>query len=132
MKIGTGTDIIEIDRVRKSIENIGEKFVTEIYTPNEIAYCEGKKNAKFQHYAARFAAKEAVYKALNNIIEDRFSISWQNVEILNNRNGKPYINFRQIEFPNILSIDISLSHCKEFAVANVVMLYEGEIVNEVV
>ena len=55
MKILTGTDIIEIDRIKNSIENIGEKFIEEIFTQKEIEYCESKKNAKYQHYAARFA-----------------------------------------------------------------------------
>ena len=59
MKISCGTDIIEIERIKESIENLGENFLKKIYTENEIKYCESKKNMKYQHYAARFAAKEA-------------------------------------------------------------------------
>ena len=123
MKIACGTDIIEIERVRKSIENIGEKFLEEIYTKNEIAYCESKRKAKYQHYAARFAAKEAAFKAVNNFLENKFSISWKNIEVVNDDKGKPDLRFINKEFSQIISMDISISHCKEYAVANVVILY---------
>ncbi len=123
MKIACGTDIIEIERVRKSIENIGEKFLEEIYTKNEIAYCESKRRAKYQHYAARFAAKEATFKAVNNFLENKFSISWKNIEVVNDDKGKPDLRFINKEFSQIISMDISISHCKEYAVANVVILY---------
>ena len=124
MKISCGTDIIEISRVEKSINNAGERFLKEIYTPAEIAYCENKGKVKYQHYAARFAAKEAIFKAISHILEDKYSITWQNVQILNDKNGRPYIEFIDIQFPQIKSIDISLSHCKEYATANVVVLFE--------
>lgn len=124
MKIACGTDIIEIERVKKSIENIGEKFIEEIYTQSEIAYCESRRKAKYQHYAARFAAKEATFKALNSILEDKFSVSWQNIEIINDEKGKPSLNFIDRDFPQIGSIDISISHCKEYAIATVVMMYD--------
>ena len=65
MKISCGTDIIEVDRVRTSIENVGEKFLKKVFTDNEIRYCESKKTQKYQHYAGRFAAKEAVFKAIS-------------------------------------------------------------------
>ena len=59
MQVTCGTDIIEINRIQKSIEEMGERFLERVYTPQEIAYCESKKMQKYQHYAARFAAKEA-------------------------------------------------------------------------
>lgn len=126
MQIACGTDIIEIERIKKSINNIGPKFIDEIYTEKEISYCEDKKKAKYQHYAARFAAKEAVYKALNCFIQDRYSVSWKNIEVVNNENKKPNINLKDVDLGNVnvISMDISLSHCKEYAVANVVILYE--------
>lgn len=124
MKIACGTDIIEIERVKNSIENIGDKFLNKIYTSKEIQYCENKNQSKYQHFAARFAAKEAIFKALNSILSNKYIVSWQNIEILNFENGKPYVNFIDINFCNILSIDISISHCKQYAVANAVMLYE--------
>ena len=75
MKISCGTDIIEIKRIKESIERTGQKFLDTIYTKKEVDYCESKKNQKYQHYAARFAAKEAVFKALSdNIATDAIRI----------------------------------------------------------
>lgn len=125
MKIYTGTDIIEIERVKNSIESIGKKFIEEIYTQKEIEYCESKKNAKYQHYAARFAAKEAIFKAVSKLLNNKFDISWKNAEIINDENGRPYINFLDTKImEKIEDIDISISHCKEYAVATVVVMYK--------
>lgn len=125
MKIYTGTDIIEIERVKNSIESIGKKFIEEIYTQKEIEYCESKKNAKYQHYAARFAAKEAIFKAVSKLLNNKFDISWKNAEIVNDENGRPYINFLNTKIiEKIEDIDISISHCKEYAVATVVVMYK--------
>ena len=110
MKITCGTDIIEIERIKENIENIGQKFLDKIYTKKEIEYCESKKIQKYQHYAVRFAAKEAVFKAVSVQLEDKYSICWKDIEISNDT-----------EF--IQGIDISLSHCKEYAVANVVVIW---------
>lgn len=123
MKIYTGTDIIEIERVKDSIENIGEKFIEEIYTKKEIEYCESRKKAKYQHYAARFAAKEAIFKAVSKLLNNKFDISWKNAEIMNDENGRPSINFLDTKITEkIQDIDISISHCKEYAVATVVAI----------
>ena len=84
MKIKCGTDIIEIDRIKSSIENTGEGFLNRVYTKNEIQYCESKKTQKYQHYAARFAAKEAVFKAISPLLEDKYSICWKDIEVQNN------------------------------------------------
>ena len=65
MKVSCGIDIIEINRIKESIEKLGDSFLNRIFTENEIRYCESKKNQKYQHYAARFAAKEAAFKALS-------------------------------------------------------------------
>ena len=70
MNIQCGTDIIEIDRIREAIETMGNRFLDRVYTPKEIAYCESKKTQKYQHYAARFAAKEAVFKAISEDLND--------------------------------------------------------------
>ena len=125
MKIYTGTDIIEIERVKNSIESIGKKFIEEIYTQKEIEYCESKKKQKYQHYAARFAAKEAIFKAVSKLLNNKFDISWKNAEIINDENGRPYINFLNTKIiEKIEDIDISISHCKEYAIANVVILFK--------
>ncbi len=120
MKIACGVDIIEISRIEKAIERQGEKFLHTIYTETEIQYCESHKTNKFQHYAARFAAKEALYKALSEIIPKE-NLEWTEFEITNDENGKPKVN---INFDIIKDIDISISHCKEYAIANVVAIYE--------
>ncbi len=122
MRILCGTDIIEISRIRQSIERTGDTFLNIIYTPKEIEYCESKRNAKYYHYAGRFAAKEAIYKAVSSLLDDKFEISWHNAEVLNDENGNPKINFLNTNLKNIESIDISISHCKEYAVANVVVI----------
>lgn len=112
MKITVGTDIIEIARIKSSIfEN--EKFLERVYTENEINYCEQRKEQKYQSYAVRFAAKEAIYKALSNYIKD---YSWKDFEILNDSKGRPYVKIG-FYIENLENIEISLSHCKEYAVA---------------
>jgi holo-[acyl-carrier protein] synthase len=122
VKIACGTDIIEIERIKQSIEDIGEKFLERVYTEQEIKYCESKKNQKYQHYAARFAAKEAAFKAISEQLNDKYAIGWKDVEIMNNFEGKPYLNLKGINLENIESMDLSISHCKEYAVANVTVL----------
>ena len=122
MKILCGTDIIEIDRIKKSIERSGENFLNLIYTEEEIKYCESKKNAKFTHYAGRFAAKEAIFKAVSSLLTDKFSISWKDAQVINDENGNPKIEFLNIKFDKIQSIDISISHCKSHAIAMVTVI----------
>lgn len=124
MKILCGTDIIEISRIRESIERSGEKFINILFTPAEIEYCESKRNAKYYHYAGRFAAKEAIFKAVSPLLKNKFDISWHNAEVINDENGNPEIRFIDIKFNKIKSIDISISHCKEYAVATVVAMVE--------
>lgn len=121
MKIANGTDIIEIDRIRKNIEQLGEKFLNKIYTEKEIEYCESRKTQKYQSYAVRFAAKEAAYKALSNKID--FKYCWKDFEILNQEDGKPYMKLH-LKIDGLEEIEVSLSHCKEYAVANVVAIYK--------
>ena len=123
MKVSCGVDIIEISRIKSSIENLGEKFINQIYTKQEIEYCENANLAKYERYAARFAAKEAVFKAVSIFLKDKYEISWHNAEVVLDDKGNPKVNFIGVNFEKIQSIDISISHCKEYAVANVVILY---------
>ena len=124
MKITCGTDIIEINRIKKSIDENKGDFIERVYSKKEIDYCESKKFVKYQHYAARFAAKEAIFKAISSELEDKFSISWKDAEILNDEKGKPKINFINFKFDNLESIEISISHCKEYAVASVIAVWK--------
>ena len=120
MQIKTGIDIIEIERVKQSIEETDGKFCERVYTEKEIEYCESKKIQRYQHYAARFAAKEAVLKAISQLLESKFDIGWKEIEILNDEDGRPYVNILK-QGLNIDNIDISISHCKTYAVASVVV-----------
>ena len=124
MKIKCGTDIIEIYRIQDSIDTIGERFIKRVFTPKEIEYCESKLQQKYQHYAARFAAKEAAFKAVSENLSDKYALSWQDVEIENDENGRPQIHINKINTELIENIDLSISHCKEYACANVVVLYK--------
>ncbi len=126
MMIKCGTDIIEISRIKKSIENLGQKFINKIYTEKEIEYCESKKEQKYQHYAARFAAKEAIFKAISEQLNSKYELNWTDYEILKDNIGRPYINIKNAQIKNVESIDISMSHCKEYACANVVLIYGEE------
>lgn len=124
MKISCGTDIIEIERIKDSIEETNNKFLNRVYTEKEIKYCENKKTQRYQHYAARFAAKEAVFKAISIKLEDKYSICWKDIEIMNDSQGRPSVTLQGNIQKNIEQIDISLSHCKEYAIANVVVAWK--------
>ena len=122
MDIKCGVDIIEISRVKDSIENLGKSFLNKVFTKKEIEYCESKKRAKYEHYAARFAVKEAAFKAFSELVEDKYSVSWKDIETTNDENGRPKVEILFVPSKKIASIDVSISHCKEYAVANVVVI----------
>lgn len=113
MIVGVGIDIIEIERIKKSVDSLGEFFLKKILTSREIEYCLSKHN-KYQHIAARFAAKEAIYKACSSV----YKLSWQDVEVSNDIEGKPLVFFHD-RIKNIFDgkykIHISLTHSKEYA-----------------
>lgn len=118
---GTGVDIIEIARIEKAFKGSG-RFAERIYTPAEIAACGGTK-PKWDSLAARFAAKEAVAKALGTGIG---TFRWTEVEIVRGSGGNPEVilhgNAKKLASQkDIKSIRLSLSHCKEYAVAFVVV-----------
>ena len=120
MKIKCGTDIIEVSRIKESIEKVGDKFLNKIYTQKEIEYCLSKNNMKYQHFAARFAAKEAIFKAISSLLKNKYEITWKDVEVLNDENGRPYVHFLNNIY-NIEQIDISISHLKEYAIATCIV-----------
>lgn len=127
MSVFCGNDIIKVSRIKESIEKIGETFVKRVYTEEEISYCESRRMCKYQSYAVRFAAKEAVYKALSP--KEGLS-SWREVEVKRLENGKPvvhlkgalaeYAKSRGISDENI---EISLSHDDDYAIATAVIEY---------
>ncbi len=125
MVIGIGTDIIEIDRIKDSIEKNGDRFLSKIYTPTEIEYCLSKAN-KYQHFAARFAAKEAVYNALATGWQEL--LSWQEIEIFNESTGMPQVTMcgKLKEFlSDDKSLKISISHSKNYVVC-VAIIYKTD------
>jgi holo-[acyl-carrier protein] synthase len=114
MIIGIGTDIVEINRIRESINRQGEAFLKKIFCDEEISYAQ-KSQDPYQHYAARFAAKEAVFKAIGT----KAYVAWKKIKIVNDANGKPCCEYLEEDFPyNIL---ISLSHTQDYAVANAII-----------
>ncbi len=120
MKIlGIGTDIIECLRIAQMIERHGELFLNRVYTPHEIEYCSARKAAN-QHYAGRFAAKEAVLKALGTGWTR--GIHWQDIEVRNELGGKPLIALgggaRELCLQvGISEVMITISHCRSYATA---------------
>lgn len=113
---GIGVDIIEITRIQESIETNGDAFLARIFTPREIAYCTSKQN-RYQHFAARFASKEAVSKALSTGWAGAFR--WKDVEVKNDDAGKPSVILHG-ELQKTLSgssIFLSISHSQQHVVA---------------
>ncbi len=119
--ISVGVDLIEIDRVAATFQRFGTRFLERIYTPDEIAYCRGRA----PQLAARFAAKEAVMKALGTGTR---GVGWREVEVTRKRSGEPGIELHgraalRAEQLGIDRIAVSLSHSRHYAVASVVGRY---------
>jgi len=123
MIVGTGIDIAEVPRIRRSIERFGERFIRRIYTGGEIRYCDSKAN-RVERYAARFAAKEASMKALGT--GWNFGVRWVDCEVVRMPGGRPTIKFhgKAAEFAAKLGVRnaaLSISHTAEQAIAQVIL-----------
>ena len=117
--IGIGTDIIECLRIAQMIERHGELFINRVYTDLEIEYCAARKAAT-QHFAGRWAAKEAILKALGTGWSR--GISWRDIEVLNDKHGAPQVTLRAgareiSEQLGIRKMHVTISHCRCHAVA---------------
>ena len=126
MIFGTGVDIVEVFRMRDAIDKWGDGFLKKIFTDREIGYSNSKRFS-CQHFAARFAAKEAVVKAFGE--PKKFPIKWTEIEILNDDEGKPMIKFHDDALKlkkkkKIERVILSMSHSKNYAVANVILVRE--------
>lgn len=124
MVIGIGIDIIEIERIQQSVDNFGDRFLKKIFTEKELDYCLSKAN-KYQHLAARFAAKEAIAKALTTGWNKEFA--WTNIEIINEPSGLPkaFLLGNLAEFlSDNKHLQISMSHSLHY-VACVAIIYKG-------
>ena len=114
MVIGIGIDIIEIERIKKSVDKLGDQFLKKIYTKTELDYSLSKAN-KFQHLAARFAAKEAIVKALSSVGDNGFN--WKDMEIYNEDNGLPNVRlFGKLKslVDKDSSLKITMSHSEHY------------------
>ncbi len=120
--LGIGNDIIEIKRIEKAVSK--ESFVKKVYTEKEIEYIISKGN-RAESYAGKFSAKEAVSKALGTGVR---GFSPNDIEILNNELGKPYVVFRNNikDFNNKYFVEISISHCREYAVSTAIIFKKSE------
>jgi holo-[acyl-carrier protein] synthase len=117
--LGIGTDIVECLRIAQMIERHGELFINRVYTPQEIRYCQSRKQAT-QHFAGRWAAKEAILKALGT--GWRRGISWRDIEVRNDQSGRPVVGLRGgardiVEQRGIREMLVSISHCRSHATA---------------
>ncbi|HVW37621.1 MAG TPA: holo-ACP synthase [Pirellulales bacterium] len=126
--LGIGTDIVECLRIAQMIERHGELFINRVYTPHEIRYCQSRKQAT-QHFAGRWAAKEAILKALGT--GWRRGISWRDIEVRNDQSGRPVVGLRGgardiVEQRGIREMLVSISHCRSHATAYALAL-GGEV-----
>lgn len=134
MQIYCGTDIIEVSRIEDAIENT-KGFKETIYTKNEIENIDKiRSKMKYQRYAGRFAAKEAIYKAMSKItIENKINMSYLDVEIINQDElcGRPKVcilnkNIQKLCEEKEIEIDVSISHINENAISTVVVKVNKE------
>ncbi len=117
--VGIGTDIVECLRIGRMVEQHGELFLNRVFTPHEIRYCQRRKHAT-EHFAGRWAAKEAVFKCLGT--GWRRGLCWTDIEVRNDPEGKPLVFLRgaareyaeQIHIGQLL---LSISHCRAYATA---------------
>ena len=134
MRIYCGTDIIEVSRIEDAVENT-KGFKENVYTKNEIEVIDKiRSKMKFQRYAGRFAAKEAIYKALSKVaIENKINMNYLDVEIINQDDllGRPKVCILNEKLQKLfkekeIEIDVSISHVNENAVSNVVVKVNKE------
>jgi holo-[acyl-carrier protein] synthase len=129
MILGIGTDMIEIGRIERSIEQFGQRFLDRIFTPGEIAYCQQKKKHAAESYAARFAAKEAGAKALGTGISR--GITWKEIEVRRKPGGPPTLHLsgralKRADHLGIGRLSLSLTHSRNLAMAVVIAEDQGE------
>ncbi len=122
MIVGLGTDIVEIVRIGRMIERHGELFLNRVYTPEEIRYCQ-KRRESYQHFAGRWAAKEAVMKTLGTGFAK--GVRLRDIEVCALKSGQPTLNIKggardQAENLGVDEILITISHCRAYATATAI------------
>jgi holo-[acyl-carrier protein] synthase len=123
MVLGLGTDLIEIERIKLSLDRFGERFTERVFTDGEIAYCQGKKHPA-ESFAARFAAKEAAAKALGTGISR--GISWREIEVRRQPGERPTLHLsgraaERAAAMGVRHLQLSLTHSREVAMAVVIV-----------
>lgn len=123
MILGAGVDLAEVDRIREAAERYGDRFLTRVYTPAEIAYASRKAN-RYERFAARFAAKEAGMKAIGT--GWRGGVRWQDFEVVNEPSGRPTLRLHGVarevaERLGVKSVQLSLTHTSALALAHVIL-----------
>lgn len=126
---GIGIDVVEVDRIAAAIERQGEAFVVKLFTSGERSYCESQKRPAL-HFAARFAAKEAVSKALGTGIGGQ--AGWLDLEIVRDAAGAPKLQLhgaaeKFAKTHGISEIQISLTHAREYAAANAIAISQSTL-----
>lgn len=114
MIIGTGVDITEVNRIKKAAQKWGEAFLEKVFTDTELLNAK-TRGSLYQHLAGRFAAKEAVFKALGDS-----DLNWKDVEVLNDSEGKPFCKILNSRGKGV-DVIVSISHVKNYAVANAIV-----------
>lgn len=116
MLLGTGIDVIRVSRIQQTLDRYGERFLNRVFTPAEIAYCMRKREPA-RSFAARFAAKEACFKAVGGTRRP----AWRDMEIVNGHNGKPELRLhgRMARTHAGVHAVVALSHDGDLAVATV-------------
>ena len=122
--LGIGIDVVEVSRIEESMAEFGDRFLNRIFTPTEQDYCQRQRRSAI-HYAARFAAKEAVSKAFGTGIGK--DVSWLDLEVVRKASGEPEVllSGRAKEFASerrVTDIKISLTHAQHYAAANAVVM----------
>jgi holo-[acyl-carrier protein] synthase len=127
--LGTGVDIVETARIQDSLDKFGERFLNRCFWPGEVAYCNGMKFPAL-HFAARFAAKEAISKAFGTGIGHH--LGWKDMEIRKRDSGEPYVVLHNkgeelAKTRGVTEVLVSLSHSKDYAVAQAVIVSQGPV-----
>ncbi len=120
LPIGCGVDVVELSRFRRAIERGGKAFLRRIFTEEEIAYAKARRRTTLLHLAGRFAAKEAVIKAISQIDPMR-TLAMNQVEVRNDRLGRPHIILHDGRRGR-LTVHVSLSHVESVAVASAIAI----------
>jgi holo-[acyl-carrier protein] synthase len=125
-RLRTGVDVVGVERLRRLVEGHEDRLDT-LFTPRELDYCRGKRR-KYEHLAARFAAKEAVLKAFGTGISQR--MRWTEVEVVNDQVGRPTVRLEgavasYAERHGLRDLDVSLSHVESLAVAHAITVWES-------